>query len=91
LLFPLEKDSIIIEEKTDENLYEYLLSNEGNSQYVSLNEDKEVLARKIIKSLRVSLIDYKKNNIDYNAINPKNIVRRSFEWELSLVGLLLKN
>lgn len=92
LLFPTEKDTIIIEEQTDENLYEYLLNSENQqSSFISLNEEKEVLARKIIRSIKVSLDNYRENNVEYNAIHPKNIVRKQLDWELSLVGLLLKN
>jgi len=37
------------------------------------------------------LQNYIEHNIDYNAINPKNIVRKNkIDYQLSLVGLLLK-
>jgi len=58
---------------------------------VQLNEDREVSARQILRGLRVSLQNYIEHNIDYNAINPKNIVRKNkIDYQLSLVGLLLK-
>ena len=31
------------------------------------------------------------HSLNYNAINPRNIVRRGIDWELSVVGLLLRN
>ena len=58
---------------------------------MQLNEDREVSARQILRGLRVSLQNYIEHNIDYNAINPKNIVRKNkIDYQLSLVGLLLK-
>lgn len=50
-----------------------------------------MLARNILRGLKSSLSNYKDNNIDYNAINPKNIVRIRLDWEFSLVGLLHQN
>ena len=35
--------------------------------------------------------NYAAHGIDYNAVNPKNIVRRGSEWEFSLTGLLVRN
>lgn len=48
-------------------------------------------ARQILRGLRVSLLNYLEHNVDYNAINPKNIVRKNkIDYQLSLVGLLLR-
>lgn len=35
--------------------------------------------------------NYKAHGVAYNAISPRNIVRRGGEWQLSLAGLLLRN
>jgi hypothetical protein len=56
-----------------------------------MGEEKENFGKKVLRGLRRSLTNYIENNINYNAINPKNIVRRSLDWELAISGLLLKN
>ena len=90
-MFPGEKENIIIEGNIDENLYETLLDSEQQPQFVSFAENSELQARRILQSLRSSLLNYRQHNIPYNAIHPKNIVRKNLDWQLSVAGLLLKN
>lgn len=51
----------------------------------------ESLARAILRGLKDGLENYAAHGIEYSAINPRNIVRRGADWELSLVGLLVQN
>jgi serine/threonine protein kinase len=89
LLIKTDRDHIIIEEKVDENLYELLLSLENKNNPTPYLEESQ--ARSLIRSLREGLENYESHGLIYNAINPKNIVRRGLEWKLSLTGLLVKN
>ena len=45
----------------------------------------------MLRGVGRSLSNYIQHNIDYNAINPKNIMRKNIDWELSVSGLLLRN
>lgn len=89
LLIKTDRDHIILEEHVDENLYELLLALENRPQPAPFLD--EPLARGIIRGLKEGLENYAEHNIEYNAISPKNIVRRGGAWELSLAGLLLRN
>jgi hypothetical protein len=70
-------------------LYETLLAQENRPTPAPYLD--EPLARAIVRGLKEGIDNYAAHGIEYNALNPKNIVRRGAEWELSLAGLLLRN
>ena len=56
-----------------------------------MGDEKESFAKKVLRGVGRSLANYVEHNIDFNCINPRNIVRKNIEWDLSVAGLLLKN